>query len=92
MTHPGMDAPLRSCSLFAVLVLGAGRYSGPCDSPAYGFRVPLHGVQVGLVRQCADGIVYTIEGNKSGFPAPVRQYDYVLGRIDRLLGFGHVPF
>lgn len=46
---------------------------------------------IGIVHQCADGIVYVIEGNKGGFPAPVRRYDYVLGRIDKLLGFGRVP-
>jgi hypothetical protein len=47
---------------------------------------------VGFVQSSSSGIVYTIEGNKGGFPAPVRQYDYVLGRIDKLLGFGRVPF
>jgi hypothetical protein len=46
---------------------------------------------IGLVHHHADGIVYTIEGNKGGFPAPVRPFDYVLGRIDRLLGFGRIP-
>jgi len=46
---------------------------------------------VGLVHEFRDGIVYTIEGNKGGFPAPVHRYDYVLGRIDKLLGFGRVP-
>lgn len=46
---------------------------------------------IGLVHHHADGIVYTVEGNKGGFPAPVRRFDYVLSRIDRLLGFGRVP-
>jgi hypothetical protein len=46
---------------------------------------------IGLVHHCSDGIVHTIEGNKGGFPAPVRLFDYVQSRIDRLLGFGRVP-
>lgn len=46
---------------------------------------------IGLVHHCADGMVYTIEGNKGSYPARVRGFDYVLGRIDRLLGFGRVP-
>ncbi len=46
---------------------------------------------IGLVHHVADGILFTIEGNKGGFPAPVAVFDYVLGRIDRLLGFGRVP-
>lgn len=46
---------------------------------------------VGLVHHQKEGIVYTVEGNKGGFPAPVRVFDYVLGRIERLLGFGRVP-
>lgn len=31
------------------------------------------------------------EGYKIGFPAPVRVFDYVMGRIEKLLGFGRVP-
>jgi len=46
---------------------------------------------IGLVHHAADGILYTIEGNKGGFPAPVATFDYVIGRIDKLLGFGFVP-
>jgi hypothetical protein len=46
---------------------------------------------IGLVHHVADGILHTIEGNKGGFPAPVGAFDYVLGRIDKLLGFGRVP-
>jgi hypothetical protein len=45
---------------------------------------------IGLVHHCSNGIVYTIEGNKGAFPARIRGFDYVLGRIDRLLGFGRV--
>lgn len=43
---------------------------------------------IGFVHHCSHGIVYTIEGNKGAFPARVRGFDYVLGRIERLLGFG----
>ncbi|MFC2169851.1 CHAP domain-containing protein [Acidobacteriota bacterium] len=47
---------------------------------------------IGLVHSLSEGgILYTVEGNKGGFPAPVRVFDYVLGRIDKLLGFGRVP-
>ena len=43
---------------------------------------------VGLVHQGKDGMVYTIEGNKS---PRVQGFSYVLSRIEKLLGFGHVP-
>jgi hypothetical protein len=43
---------------------------------------------VGLVHQVRDGMVYTIEGNKS---PRVQGFSYVLSRIEKLLGFGHVP-
>lgn len=46
---------------------------------------------IGLVHHCSDGILYTVEGNKGNFPAPVRQFDYVLDRMPKLLGFGRVP-
>ncbi|MEM7480840.1 MAG: CHAP domain-containing protein [Acidobacteriota bacterium] len=46
---------------------------------------------IGLVHHVSAGIVYTVEGNKGGFPAPVNVFDYVQGRIDKLLGFGRVP-
>jgi len=46
---------------------------------------------IGLVHHTEHGILYTVEGNKGGFPAPVRVFDYVMSRIDRLLGFGRVP-
>jgi hypothetical protein len=47
---------------------------------------------IGLVHSLSEGgILYTVEGNKGGFPAPVRVFDYVLSRMDRLLGFGRVP-
>ena len=43
---------------------------------------------IGFVLRVQDGILYTVEGNKGGFPAPVNTFDYVLSRMDRLLGFG----
>lgn len=43
---------------------------------------------VGLVHQLKDGMLYTIEGNKS---ARVQGFSYVFSRMDKLLGFGHVP-
>lgn len=42
---------------------------------------------VGLVYQVKDGMLYTIEGNKS---PNVQGFSYVASRMDKLLGFGHV--
>jgi hypothetical protein len=42
---------------------------------------------VGLVHQLKDGMLYTIEGNKS---PNVQGFSYVFSRMDKLLGFGHV--
>ena len=46
---------------------------------------------IGFVLKVENGILYTVEGNKGSFPAPVNTFDYVLTRMDRLLGFGRVP-
>jgi hypothetical protein len=43
---------------------------------------------VGLVHQLHDGMLYTIEGNRS---PSVQGFSYVFSRMDKLLGFGHVP-
>ena len=43
---------------------------------------------VGLVHQLKDGMLYTIEGNKS---PNVQGFSYVFSRMDKLLVFGHVP-
>lgn len=43
---------------------------------------------VGLVYQTIDGKLYTIEGNRS---PRVQGFDYVLSRMEKLLGFGRVP-
>jgi hypothetical protein len=42
---------------------------------------------VGFVHQVKDGILYTIEGNKS---PKVQGFSYVFSRMDKVLGFGHV--
>lgn len=53
------------------------------------WRVRADGWQghVGLVHQTRDGILYTVEGNKS---PRVQGFSYVLSRMERLLGFGRV--
>jgi hypothetical protein len=58
--------------------------------PVFWWRVNLTGWQghVGLVHQLLDGMLYTIEGNRS---PRVQGFSYVFSRMDRLLGFGHVP-
>ncbi|WP_203427404.1 CHAP domain-containing protein [Sinorhizobium sp. BG8] len=43
---------------------------------------------IGIVDSYEHGIVTTIEGNRGAFPSTVRSYSYVLGKIDKLLGFG----
>lgn len=43
---------------------------------------------VGLVHQLSNGFLYTIEGNKS---PSVQGFSYVFSRMNKLLGFGHVP-
>lgn len=43
---------------------------------------------VGLVHQVRDGMLYTVEGNRR---PRVAGFSYVLSRMDRLLGYGHVP-
>jgi hypothetical protein len=46
---------------------------------------------VGFVDRFEHGLLYTLEGNKGGFPVPARGFDYVWGSVDRLLGVGRVP-
>jgi CHAP domain-containing protein len=54
------------------------------------WRVQLAGWEghVGLVHQLRDGMLYTIEGNKS---PRVQGFSYVFSRMDKLLGFAHTP-
>ncbi len=54
------------------------------------WRVRADGWQghVGLVHHLKDGMLYTIEGNKS---SKVQGFSYVFSRMEKLLGFGHVP-
>jgi hypothetical protein len=42
----------------------------------------------GIVHQVKDGMLYTIEGNKS---PKVQGFSYVLSRMEKLLGYGHIP-
>lgn len=54
------------------------------------WRVKADGWQghIGLVHQLKDGMLYTIEGNKS---TKVQGFSYVFSRMEKLLGFGHIP-
>lgn len=54
------------------------------------WRVSLAGWlgHTGLVHSVRDGMLYTIEGNRS---PRVQGFSYVLSRMDKVLGFGHVP-
>jgi len=54
------------------------------------WRVSLQGWQghIGLTHSLKDGMLYTIEGNRS---PQVQGFSYVFSRMDKLLGFGQVP-
>jgi len=54
------------------------------------WRVQADGWQghAGIVHQLKDGMLYTIEGNKS---PKVQGFSYVFSRMQQLLGFGHTP-
>ncbi|MBM3810455.1 MAG: CHAP domain-containing protein [Acidimicrobiia bacterium] len=74
-----------------------GYTSGPADNyePKPGdlvfwWRVRADGWQghVGLVYELKDGMLYTIEGNRS---PKVQGFSYVASRMEKLLGYGHVP-
>lgn len=45
---------------------------------------------IGIVEACADGVLTTIEGNRGPYPSRVARFRHVLGRMDRLLGFGRI--
>ncbi len=68
---------------------GSGYEPEPGDLVVW-WRVQLAGWEghVGLVYQLTNGMLYTIEGNKS---SRVQGFSYVFSRMDKLLGFGHVP-
>ena len=68
---------------------GSGYLPQPGDV-VFWWRVRFDGWQghVGLVYELRDGILYTIEGNKS---PRVQGFSYVHGRMEKLLGFGHIP-
>jgi hypothetical protein len=65
-------------------------YQPAPGDPVFWWRVKLSGWHghVGLVHQLKDGMLYTIEGNRS---PRVQGFAYVFSRMDKLLGFGHVP-
>jgi len=54
------------------------------------WRVRADGWQghVGLVHQLRDSLLCTLEGNKS---SKVQGFSCVFSRVEKLLGFGHVP-
>jgi hypothetical protein len=68
---------------------GDGYVPEPGDIVVW-WRVRADGWQghVGLVHQLANGMLYTIEGNKS---TRVQGFSYVMSRMEKLLGFGQVP-
>ncbi len=68
---------------------GSGYQPSPGDL-VFWWRVQLTGWQghVGLVHQLQDGMLYTIEGNRS---PSVQGFSSVFTRMDKLLGFGHAP-
>ncbi|WP_426700927.1 CHAP domain-containing protein [Rhodanobacter sp. Col0626] len=68
---------------------GSGYTPVPGDIVVW-WRVSLAGWlgHVGLVHSVQDGMLYTIEGNHS---PRVQGFSYVLSRMDKLLGFGHLP-
>ncbi len=67
-----------------------GGYQPVPGDCVFWWRVQLDGWQghVGVVHQLKDGMLYTIEGNRS---PRVQGFSYVFSRMDQLLGFGHVP-
>ncbi len=68
---------------------GSGYRPQPGDVVVW-WRVSLKGWlgHTGLVHSLKDGMLYTVEGNRS---PRVQGFSYVLSRMDQLLGFGHVP-
>ena len=68
---------------------GDGYMPQPGDIVVW-WRVSLAGWlgHTGLVHSVQDGMLYTIEGNRS---PNVQGFSYVLSRMDKLLGYGHVP-
>jgi len=68
---------------------GSGYEPQPGDIVVW-WREKLRGWKghVGIVHQLRDGILYSIEGNKS---PQVQGFSYVFSRMERLLGYGHVP-
>jgi hypothetical protein len=68
---------------------GSGYQPVPGDL-VFWWRIRADGWQghVGIVHQVRDGMIYTIEGNHS---PKVQGFSYVLSRMEKLLGYGHIP-
>jgi hypothetical protein len=68
---------------------GSSYFPVPGDLVVW-WRVKADGWQghIGFVHQYKDGMLYTIEGNKSPM---VQGFSYVFSRMEQLLGFGHIP-
>jgi hypothetical protein len=68
---------------------GSGYVPGPGDVVVW-WREQFSSTKghIGIVHQVHNGFLYTIEGNKS---PNVQGFSYVFSRMDKLLGFGHVP-
>lgn len=63
-----------------------------CGDFAFWWRVSPNSWQghVEIVTDYQDGVVWTIGGNRGSFPAPVRQFSYVVEREKRMLGFARL--
>jgi len=86
---PGARDLLRQCDKLGLAhAPGQGYLPEPGDLVVW-WRVSLAGWQghVGLVHQLRDGMLYTLEGNRS---PRVQGFSYVFSRMDKLLGFAHV--
>lgn len=67
---------------------GATKTPEPGDIVSW-WRVSLQSGKghIGIIHHCADGFIYTIEGNKA---ANVAGFSYAKTRMDKLLGYGRV--
>jgi hypothetical protein len=88
--NPGARALLKECADKGwANAPNSGYQPQPGDLVVW-WREKLSGWEghVGLVHQLKEGMLYTVEGNKS---PRVQGFSYVFSRMERLLGFGHVP-
>ena len=87
-TTPGARALLREFRRLGWSKKPTERYVPEPGDLVFWWRVSVDDWRghVGLVHQVKDGMLYTIEGNKS---TRVAGFSYVLSRMEKLLGFGH---